>query len=51
VLGAGSVPLSLHLPGHFHLHWPALPWVALGGLFIAEVVRAFSQIVYFRRDR
>jgi hypothetical protein len=49
VIGAVSVPLSLHLPRHLHLEWPSLPWVALAGLFIAEVVRAISQIVYFRR--
>ncbi len=49
VLGAVCVPLSLHLPGHLYIEWPSLPWVALAGLFIAEVVRAISQIVYFRR--
>ena len=49
VIGAVTVPLSLHAPRHLHIDWPALPWVALGGLFIAEVVRAISQIVYFRR--
>lgn len=50
VIGAVSVPLSVHLPHHV-MQWPSLPWVALGGLFIAEVVRAISQIVYFRLGR
>jgi Ca2+/Na+ antiporter len=51
VIGAATVPLSLHLPHHMYIDWPDLPWVALGGLFIAEVVRAISQIVYFRRGQ
>jgi hypothetical protein len=50
-IGAISVPLSLHLPGHLHANTPSAPWIALLGLFASEVVRAISQIVYFRRGR
>ena len=50
-VGAVLVPLSLHLPGHLHANFRAAPWVALVGLFAAEVVRAISQIIYFRRGR
>lgn len=50
-IGAVFVPLSLHLPGHLHGNARSAPWIALLGLFAAEVVRAISQIVYFRRGR
>lgn len=51
VAGAVAVPLSMHLPHHGRSGWQMLPWIAIAGLFAAEVVRAISQIVYFRRGR
>ena len=51
VVGVFFVPLSMHthhqlLNGEF-----AMPWIALGALFIAELVRTISKIVFFRRGR
>jgi hypothetical protein len=47
MIGAIAVPATLHLGVDFH----DLPYVALLALFIAEVVRAVSQIVYYRLGR
>ena len=47
VIGAIGVPGTLHLGVDAH----DLPYVALLALFIAEVVRAVSQIVYYRLGR
>lgn len=49
--GAVAVPLSMHTHHVAHNAVRALPWIAIAGLFAAEVVRAISQIVYFRRGR
>lgn len=47
IIGMIANPLSLHL----HVHAPEIGYVALLALFVAEVVRAISQIVYFRLGR
>ncbi len=51
MIGVIAMPLSLHLSGHLHVHPEALPWIAMASLFVSEVVRAISKIVYFRLGR
>lgn len=47
IVGVIANPLALHL----HIRAPEIGYVALLALFVAEVVRAVSQIVYFRLGR
>jgi hypothetical protein len=50
IIGVLTVPVSMHLGGHFHdLH--DLGYIAMAALVVSEMVRSASQIIYFRLGR
>jgi hypothetical protein len=56
VIGALAVPFSLHFGHHRHNEEPwfwvhTMAYIAVVAVIVAELVRAVSQIVYFRLGR